>query len=92
MPPASPPASSPASSPASDVTDRLTEVFRATFGDETLTLDPGMTADDVAGWDSVSHITLIYAIEDEFGLKFSSRDLETLTCVGDLVETVKRRT
>ena len=77
--------------PASDVTDRLTEVFRTTFGDETLVLEPAMTADDVAGWDSVSHITLIYAIEDEFGMKFSSRDLETLTCVGDLIETVTRR-
>ena len=31
--------------PASDVTDRLTEVFRTTFGDETLALDPAMTAD-----------------------------------------------
>lgn len=74
-----------------DVTDRLTEVFRATFGDETLMLEPEMTADDVPGWDSVTHITLIYAIEDAFGMKFSTRDLERLTCVGDLVETVRRR-
>ena len=74
-----------------DVTDRLTEVFRTTFGDESLVLDPAMTADDVAGWDSVTHITLIYAIEDEFGMKFSTRDLEGLTCVGDLIETVRRR-
>jgi acyl carrier protein len=74
-----------------DVTDRLTEVFRITFGDETLVLEPSMTADDVAGWDSVTHITLIYAIEDEFSIKFSSRDLEALTCVGDLIETVRRR-
>ena len=75
-----------------DVNDRLTEVFRTTFGDEALVLDPAMTADDVAGWDSVTHITLIYAIEDEFGIKFSTRDLEGLTCVGDLIETVRRRT
>ena len=50
-----------------------------------------MTADDVPGWDSVAHITLIYAIEDEFGMKFSSRDLEELTCVGDLIGIVQRR-
>ena len=74
-----------------DVTDRLTEVFRTTFGDESLVLDPAMTADDVPGWDSVSHITLVYAIEDTFGMKFSSRDLEGLTCVGDLLDTVRRR-
>jgi acyl carrier protein len=74
-----------------DVLDRLTEVFRMTFGDETIGLDPAMTADDVEAWDSVSHITLIYAIEDEFGIKFSTRDLEGLACVGDLIDVVKRR-
>ena len=74
-----------------DVVDRLTEVFRVTFGDETIVLDPAMTADDVEAWDSVSHITLIYAIEDEFGIKFSTRDLEGLACVGDLIDVVKRR-
>lgn len=50
-----------------------------------------MTADDIEGWDSVSHIVLIYAIEDGFGIKFSSRDLEQLTCVGDLIDIVTRR-
>jgi acyl carrier protein len=51
-----------------------------------------MTADDVAAWDSVSHITLIYAVEDEFGLRFSPRDLEGLGCVGDLAAAIARRT
>ena len=74
-----------------DVLDRLTEVFRVTFGDETIVLDPAMTADDVEAWDSVTHITLIYAIEDEFGIKFSTRDLEGLACVGDLIDVVTRR-
>jgi acyl carrier protein len=75
-----------------DVMERLTGVFRATFGDETLELRPEMTADDVAAWDSVSHITLIYAVEDEFGLRFSPRDLEGLGCVGDLAAAIARRT
>jgi acyl carrier protein len=74
-----------------ELNERLTEVFRATFGDDGLVLSPEMTADDVAGWDSVTHITLIYAIEDEFGIKFSTRDLERLGCVGDLIETIERR-
>ena len=76
----------------SDLIERLTEVFRVTFGDETIDLDPAMTADDIEGWDSVSHIVLIYAIEDGFGIKFSSRDLEQFTCVGDLIDIVTRRT
>lgn len=74
-----------------DVTQRLTEVFRNTFGDDAMVLAPEMTADDIEGWDSVTHIALIYAVEDEFGVKFSTRDLEGLTCVGDLIDTITRR-
>lgn len=66
-------------------------MFRSTFGDEAITLAPEMTADDIEAWDSVSHISLIYAIEDEFGIQFSTRDLEGLACVGDLVATLERR-
>ena len=75
----------------SDGRDRMTEVFRSVFGDESLVLAPEMTADDVEGWDSVTHITLIYAIEDEFGIKLSTRDIESLACVGDLMAIVSRR-
>ena len=50
-----------------------------------------MTADDIEAWDLVSHITLIYAIEDEFGIKFNTRDLENLSCVGDLQVLAMRR-
>lgn len=75
----------------SELVERLTEVFRNTFGDESLVLDPAMTADDVAGWDSVSHISLIYAIEDEFGVKFGARDIAGLDCVGDLIALIERR-
>lgn len=75
----------------SDVMERLTEVFRTTFNDEEIELRPETTADDIAAWDSVSHITLIYAVEDEFGVKFSTKDLASLSCVGDLAATVERR-
>jgi acyl carrier protein len=75
----------------SDVIERLTEVFRQTFGDDAIVLDRGMTADDVESWDSMSHITLIFAVEDEFGIKLGTRDLERLACVGDLIDTVERR-
>ena len=75
----------------SDVEQRLTEVFRTTFGDESIELQPEMTADDIENWDLVSHITLIYAVEDEFGIKFSTRDLERLACVGDLIALVTQR-
>ena len=76
----------------SDIVDRLTSICRTTFGDESIVLRDDMTADDVAGWDLVSHIQLIFAVEDEFGIRLSMRDLEGLSDVGALIAAIGRRT
>jgi len=73
------------------VDDRLTEIFRTVFEDEALEVIGSTTAVDVEGWDSVAHITLIFAIEEEFGFQFSSRELENIRNVGDLQALVSQR-
>jgi acyl carrier protein len=49
-----------------------------------------MTADDIPGWDSIAHIHLIFAVEEEFGIKLSTQDLEGLDDVGALQATIAR--
>ncbi len=73
-----------------DIDGRLTEVFRTTFADETIELAPGMTADDIPAWDSVTHIQLIFAVEEEFGITLSMKDLEALDDVGALRAAIAR--
>ena len=51
-----------------------------------------MTAADVAGWDSLTHVTLIFAVEKQFGVRFSTRDVQALKTVGDLVRMIDRKT
>ncbi len=74
----------------SDIDDRLTEVFRTTFSDESIELAPEMTADDIPAWDSITHIQLIFAVEEEFGIKLSMKDLESLADVGALRAAIAR--
>jgi acyl carrier protein len=73
-----------------DVHERLTDIFRTVFADESIELDDEMTADDVAAWDSVTHIQLIFAVEENFGIKLSMKDLETIENVGALRAAVER--
>ena len=73
------------------VDDRLTEIFRTVFEDEELQVAASTTATDVEGWDSVAHITLIFAVEEEFGFQFSSSELENIRNVGDLQALVSQR-
>ena len=43
-----------------------------------------MTADDIPAWDSITHIQLIFAVEEEFGIRLTMQDLESLDDVGAL--------
>ena len=69
--------------------ERLNTVFCEVFDDSELRISPQMTASDVDGWDSLSHINLILAVESEFGIRFSQKELLSLKYVGDLVNSIE---
>ena len=75
----------------SEIITDMTRIFHDVFDDDGIVLSDGMTADDVAKWDSLHHINLIVTIESSFGIKFRTTEIEALTTVGDLVNTVERR-
>lgn len=75
-----------------EIYPRLTKIMRDVFDDDNLVVTPEVTANDVDGWDSVSHITLVVAIEQAFGIKFKSAELEKMKNVGQLVEQLEKKT
>lgn len=74
-----------------NIMDSLTEVFRSVFEDNSIVLKPEMTANDVEGWDSLSHVLLILAIENRFKIKFNYKELLTLKNVGDLLHSIESK-
>jgi len=71
--------------------DRLEEVFRDVFDDDSITLYEDTTADDIDDWDSIEHITLIAAVEQEFGLKFTMGEVSGMKDVGEMVTIITQR-
>lgn len=67
---------------------RLTAVFRDVFDDETLRIVPDTSADDIEEWDSLSHVQLIVAVEQEFGVRFTSREILKWRNVGEMAEAL----
>jgi acyl carrier protein len=61
-----------------DVRVELQEIFRQVFDDPTIVLKDEMTAADVDGWDSVTHIDLLIAIERTMGIKFATAEMSRL--------------
>ena len=74
-----------------DVRDKLNGIFREVFKDDTIQIKPEMTANDVEGWDSFSHITLITAIEIRFNIKLSLKEVMSFKNVGDLMRYIERK-
>ncbi len=71
---------------------KLTELFRNIFDDEDIVITRASTAEDVDGWDSVNHITLVVAVEQAFGIKFKTAEIESLGNVGDLAALIAAKT
>lgn len=71
-----------------EIFDRLNEVFRDVFDDPGITVTDATTAADIDGWDSLMHITLISAVEDEFDVSFPMKDVLAMKNVGDMVDAI----
>ena len=74
-----------------ELQERLNEIFCEVFDDDDIKIAPEMTANDVAGWDSLSHVNLIIAIESKFNINFSQRELMTFKNVGDLLNCIRSK-
>lgn len=73
-----------------EVLERVRLVIGRVFGDE-IVVTPLTTASDVEGWDSVSNIEVLVAMEREFAIRFNTGEMATLANVGQLVELIEAR-
>lgn len=70
---------------------RLNKVFRDVFDDDSITVNPKTTADDIDDWDSLEHITLISAVEREFKMKFKMGEISSMKNVGEMAQIISSR-
>lgn len=70
------------------VYETLNEVFRDVFDDESIEVNDETTSDDIEDWDSLEHINLIAAVEQEFGMKFNMGQVVTMKNVGEMVDII----
>ena len=70
----------------SDIYARLTEIIQDFFDDHSISATPALSAKDVDGWDSLTHIRLMLTVEKAFKVKFSTSEIGKMEKVGDLVD------
>lgn len=74
-----------------DIAQRLTEVLRDVFDNDTITATETLTAADVEGWDSLGNVRLFLAIEQEFGVRFGAGEISAIKNVGELMAGIARK-
>ena len=74
-----------------EILNAVQDIFRDNFDDDTLEITRSTCADDIEDWDSLEHINLISAVEDEFGIRFKMGEVSSMKNVGEMVDIIKSR-
>lgn len=73
-----------------DILNKVTKSFSTVLEHNNFTLTESTTADDVDGWESITHMMIINDIEKSFNIKFKLMDLMNMDSVGDLVKAITK--
>jgi acyl carrier protein len=73
------------------IEDSLADIFRIILNDPNLRLSNELTAADVDGWDSLTHVMIISMIETRFGIQFTLKDLLCMESIGDIADTIRAK-
>jgi acyl carrier protein len=74
------------------ISDRLKEVILTVLELPDFNLEEDTTANMVPKWDSLSHLSIITAIEAEYAVKFRATEILKLKTIGDLQRLVDSKT
>ena len=71
--------------------ERMQQVFRTVFEDQRLVITPETAARDIKMWDSLTHLELIAAVENEFNVKFSFGEVRKGNNGADMLRLIETK-
>jgi acyl carrier protein len=74
-----------------EIAETVKEIFWNVLDDDSLELTEEMTAADVEGWDSLTHIGLIASIEKHYKIRFSLAEIDDLKNVGEIMGAIQKK-
>jgi len=73
------------------IQEELTQIFHDVFADDSIVVHRGLTASQVDGWDSLTHVRLLLTTERKFGVRISAAESGRLKSVGDLMDLLRTK-
>lgn len=70
---------------------KVNEIFWDVFDDDSIVVTEETTAADIEDWDSLTHITLISEVENEFDFTFAMKDVLGMKNVGEMLDIIEKQ-
>jgi len=67
------------------------EIVAELFELDPAAVDDALTPEDVELWDSMNHLRLVSAVEEEFQIKLSMREIESIRSLATLRALIEQR-
>jgi acyl carrier protein len=66
-------------------------IVRDVCGDDRIALQDSTTSRDVPGWDSLAHVNIVFAIEEEFDIEFDDDEIAAFANIGELKDRIREK-
>ena len=75
-----------------EIVEKLQSILISVLKLDSVIINDDLTAANVDGWDSLTHMVIITEIENRFGVQFKLRELNKLTKMGNLITLIASKT
>lgn len=69
----------------------IARIFADVFGVPVESIQPDSSPDTIETWDSLQHLNLVLALEQEFSIQFAPEEIETLLSPGKVMAVVAEK-
>ena len=66
----------------------LEALFRSVMNSPGVEVTDDLSAEQVENWDSLNHLNFMVAVEQRFGVKFTSREMRETSRIGTLLDLI----
>ena len=70
---------------------KLQNIIADVLDQDDIVLSETTSAKDIDGWDSLAHISIIAAVQEEFSVSFSMDEIISMRCVADIVNAIIKK-